>query len=76
MHNLQSLDIDTSQCGPVLIYTVISKRPKDMKLKILRPMHISRQWDVDEFLAALQKEMKSREMCPFMKYSKKDIEDI
>ena len=45
--NLQFLDIDTSQYGPVLISIVISKPPEDIKLQILQPMPIICQWDMD-----------------------------
>ena len=35
-------------------------------------MPISREWDVDELLAALLKEIESRQMCSFINYSRKD----
>ena len=72
VRNLCSLDIDTSQYGPVLISIVMSKLPEDIKLKISWSMPISYEWDVNELLAALLKEIESREMCPFMNYSRKD----
>ena len=67
-----SLDIDTSQHSPVLISIVISKLSEDIKLQISRSVPISREWNVDELLAALLKEIESREMCSFMNYSRKD----
>ena len=72
VRNLRSLDIGTSQYGPVLISIVMSKLPEDIKLKISWSMPISYEWDVNELLAALLKEIESREMCPFMNYSRKD----
>ena len=72
MRNLCSLDIDTSQYDPVLISIVISKLPEDIKLQISLSMPISREWDLDELLAALLKEIESREMCSFMNYLRKD----
>ena len=72
VRNLCSLDIDTSQYGPVLISIVMSKLYEDCKLQISRSMRISHEWDVDELLAALLKEIESREMCSFMNYSRKD----
>ena len=67
VRNLCYLDIDTSQHGPVLISIVMSKLREDIKLQISRSMPISREWDVDELLAALPKETKSRQMCSFMR---------
>ena len=64
--------MDISQYGPVLISIVMSKLPEDIKLQISRSMSISREWYVDEALAALLREIKSREMCYFMNYSRKD----
>ena len=50
----------------------MSKLPEDIKLHISPSMSISREWDVDELLAALLKEIESREICSFMNYSRKD----
>ena len=68
VQNLCSLDIDTSQYGPVLISIVMSKLPEDIKLQISRSIPISCEWDVDELLAALLKEIESREICSFINY--------
>ena len=70
--NRHFLDVDASQYGPVLISTVMSKLLEDIKLKISQSMSISREWDVDELLAALLKEIGSREICSFMHYLRKD----
>ena len=35
-------------------------------------MPINRKWDFDELLAALLKEIESREMCSFINYSRED----
>ena len=55
--NVQNLflDIGTSQYDPVLISIVKLKLPEDIKLQISRSTPISREWDVDELLAPLQK---------------------
>ena len=52
VENLRSLDIDTSQYGPVLISILMSKLSEDINLKISRSMSISREWDDNELLAA------------------------
>ena len=52
VENLRSLDIDTSQYGPVLISILISKLSEDINLQISRSMSISRKWDDNELLAA------------------------
>ena len=72
VQNLRSLDIGTSQYGPVLISIVMSKLPEDIKLQFSRSMPISCEWDFDELLAALLKEIESREMRSFINYSRKD----
>ena len=64
--------MDISQYVPVLISFVMSKLPEDIKLQISRSMPVSRVWDVDEPLAALLREIESREICYFMNYSRKD----
>ena len=70
--NLRSLDIGTSQYGPVLISILMSKVSEDVNLQISRSMSISREWDDNELLAASLKKIESREMCYFMNYSRKD----
>ena len=72
VRNLCSLDINTSLYGRVLISNIMSKLPEDIKLQISLSMPISREWDLDELLAALLREIESREMCSFMNYSRKD----
>ena len=57
--NLRSLDIDTSQYGPVLISILMSKLSEDINLQISRSMSISREWDNNELLAA-KKDIKYR----------------
>ena len=52
----------------------MSKLSEDIRLQISRSMPISREWDVTELLAALLKEIESREMCSFMNYSRKENE--
>ena len=50
----------------------MSKLSEDINLQISRSMSISREWDDNELLAALLKEIESREMCSFMNYSRND----
>ena len=71
MNNLHLLDINTFQCGPVLISIVISKLLANCKLQISVSMNISREWDVDELLAALLQEIESREIYSFINYLRK-----
>ena len=52
VENLRSLDIDTSQYGPVLLSILMSKLSEDINLQISRSMSISREWDDNELLAA------------------------
>ena len=52
VENLCSLDIDTSQCSPVLISILKSKLSEDINLQISWSMSISREWDDNELLAA------------------------
>ena len=63
MRNLRSLDIETFHYGVVLISIVMSKRPEDIKLQISRSEPIIREWNVDEPLAALLKEIEPTEIC-------------
>ena len=41
----------------------MSKRPEDIKLQIARSEPIIREWNVDEPLAALLKEIEPTEIC-------------
>ena len=50
----------------------MSKLLEDVELQISWSMPINRELDFDELLAPLLEEIKSREMCPFINYSRKD----
>ena len=52
VENLCSLDINTSQYGPVLISILMPKLSEDINLQISWSMSISREWDDNELLAA------------------------
>ena len=63
IRNLNSLEIDTKQYGPVLVSIVMSKLPNEIKLFISRSMPLTEEWDVDVLLINLKQEIESREMC-------------
>ena len=50
----------------------MSKLLEDVELQISWSMPINRELDFDELLAPLLEEIKSREMCSFINYSRKD----
>ena len=52
VEKLRSLDIDTSQYGPVLISILMSELSEDINLQISRSMSTSREWDDNALLAA------------------------
>ena len=66
VRNLSSLEIETSQYGPVLVSIVMSKLPNEIKLHISRSMPLNEGWDVDTLLQNLKQEIESREMCSRM----------
>ena len=66
VRNLNSLQIDTNQHGPVLISVVMSKVPEQIKLVISRTMPENDEWDVDRLLDTLKQEIESRERCRYM----------
>ena len=45
VRNLNSLKIDTSQYGPVLVFIVMSKLPDDIRLLITRTMPTNEEWE-------------------------------
>ena len=66
VRNLNSLQIDTKQYGPVLISVVMSKVPEQIKLIISRAMPENNAWEVDRLLEILKQEIESRERCRYM----------
>ena len=73
VRNLSSLEIETSQYGPVLVSIVMSKLPTEIKLIISRSMPLNEGWDVDVLLRNLKQEIESREMCSRMSSCNTDI---
>ena len=64
--NLKSLVIDTSQYGLVLISIVINQLPETTRLHITYSIAVLEEWNVDDLLEVLQKEINSRELCSYM----------
>ena len=63
VRNLNSLKIETSQYGPILVSIVMSKLPDDIRLLITRTMPTNEEWDVNMLLENLKQEIDSRKMC-------------
>ena len=70
VRNLNSLNIDTKQYGPVLVSVVMSKVPEQIRLIISRAMPENNEWDVDRLLEILKQEIESRERCTYMSNAK------
>ena len=71
--NLQSLNVDKDQYGPVLISIIMSKIPQEIKLQISRAMPTNDKWCVDELLREARQEIESREICSYMTRKKRSI---
>ena len=66
VRNLRSLNIDAKQYSPVLISIVMTKIPPEIRLVVSRIMPTNEEWDVDEWLKVLKREVESREMCSLL----------
>ena len=65
VRNLRSLNIDAKQYSPVLI-SFMTKIPPEIRLVVSRIMLPNEEWDVDELLKVLKREVELREMCNLM----------
>ena len=63
VRNLNSLKIETSQYGPVLVSIVMPKLREDIRLLITRTMPTNEEWDVNILLENLKQEIDS---CVFV----------
>ena len=64
IRRLMKLNVmETSQYGQTLVTIVMSKMPADIKLIVSRAMPSDEEWNVEELLDQLDKEIKLREMC-------------
>ena len=69
IRSLQVLDVDSHHYGPILVTMIMNMVPNDIHLIISRALPVSEQWEIDELLKILKKEVESREMCSFMSKS-------
>ena len=64
IRGLQSLSVDESTFGSLLIPILLEKLPEDIKLQVTRLIS-SEIWDLRELLQLLSKEIEAREKCAF-----------
>ena len=64
IRGLQSLSVDESTFGSLLIPILLAKLPEDIKLQVTRLIS-SEIWDLRELLQLLSKEIEAREKCAF-----------
>ena len=64
IRGLQSLSVDQSTFGFLLISNLLEKLPEDIKLQVTRFIS-SEIWDLRELLELLTKEVEAREKCAF-----------
>ena len=64
IRGLQSLSVDESTFGSLLIPILLGKLPEDIKLQVTRLIS-SEIWDLREVLQLLSKEIEAREKCAF-----------
>ena len=67
VRNLKSLSVDKQQYGHVLVSVVMAKLPDEIRLIISRTMPTKEEWNIDQFLETLRKEVESREIYGYMK---------
>ena len=61
--NLKSLNVGKEKYGPFLASIVMSKFPNDINLIVSRSMPVNEEWEIEELLQCLKRELESREMC-------------
>ena len=64
IRGLQSLSVDESTFGSLLISILLEKLPEDIKLQVTR-LILSEIWDSKELLQLVSKEIEAREKCAF-----------
>ena len=65
IQNLKSLQIISDSYGPILIPCIFSKLPDDLHLDLTKSVNLS-DWNLDQLLACMEKEIKAREACNFV----------
>ena len=71
VQNLKSLNINSDDYGAVLIPCILEKLPNDLRLDITKSINLA-NWNFEDLLSALNKEVQAREACQFVSSSHAD----
>ena len=66
VRNLETLNADPEQYGPVLVSIIMSKFPNEICFFISRAMPLNREWNVEIVVNHFRRELEPSEMCGFL----------